>query len=620
MGQNKQMHNADDQALDAFVNLTGEYSVSVHCALDASVANRHLFWRLSEIVRAWLHPRPRATLKNTYNVGLLQGLGNITVQLNPPHDNICFIQYYTRIYSEAHKDRHKFFQDCFMSQTLADKVSAKIAGVDLPPANQRSRLLTKEVIDAYLNSVLEVSRNPAEARVEIVYCSVERFETLSAFVHHAFAKVEEFRLQEPAVSWSLCVPIDCEAYYNRINIWMTLFRFTITRLTCENIYASESLYAFTSFSCVLIKQIWFTAKVNTIVNSKNPYLIPTDDVLKPEDFHSALIVEVIMSMILKGSVGRGAGGFWREFLGLTPQILQIYRNEELFSPWPFKNIRHVIDGEQHRLIINRQDPYDELIDRSISLNWDDLCNKLVKSRMKFLDVNRTNLQRMNDARKIAYYVLRIILLLQTRSTKPTAKHEYTIQEILLETLPLRRSVTYLSCKQFVLEKLHGGRERGFFPSLSILFEIIDHLVTEINLRHVQPREPQTFLNLLVNEICNAIKEARLPLRFTYGANTEFVVILEVGNVDDNTCIVKVWKEALRFASKFRRSFAALKVDQLILSYINWREANPSSRTPLTKVAEAIQQLFDNGALNPGIRIPNSLKVQLLQFANQEICE
>jgi hypothetical protein len=367
-------------------------------------------------------------------------------------------------------------------------------------------------------------------------------------------------------------------------------------------------------------------KVKAIVESKNPYLIATDHVVKPEDFHKALVVEIIMSMIIKGVVGRGAGGFWREYLGLTPQILQAYNNVELQAQprWPFRNIHSLVHGQQQKLVLHRDDDaYALLIDRSITLNWNELCNKFVKGRLRFLDATRTVEQRMNDATKLAKYMMRLILLQQTRSSRPTANREYTITEILRETLPLRRSVTYLNPTEFVREKLHRNRERGHFPALSNLFEIIDHLVTEINLRRVYLRETRTFLSLLVTEITNGIKQEEMPLRFTYGPNTEYIVILsaeESPSREETQIVIKIWKEALTFASKYRRSFAALQVDNLILVYLRWKRDNPSSRTSLTKVAEAIQQLFDSGALNPGIRIPNSLKMQLLQHANRSLCK
>jgi hypothetical protein len=255
MGQNKlrepQRDIEDDRALDAFVNLVGEYSVSVHCALDAYVENKHLFWRIRDVAQAWLFPQPRATIKQTYNVGLVPGMGNITVQVHPQQGNITFIQYYTKLYSEAHKDRHKFFQECFMSQTLADKVSAKMDGLDTRNEKQRIRLLNAEVIGEYMDNVLEVSRIPAEARVEIVYCSVQPFENLSELVHHAFQRVEEFRLQEPAVSWTLCTPVGAEDYYNRICRWMPPLKWEITTL------AGKQVLRIKPVSYILIKLISF---------------------------------------------------------------------------------------------------------------------------------------------------------------------------------------------------------------------------------------------------------------------------------------------------------------------------------------------------------------------------
>lgn len=175
------------------VNPLGRCHVSVHCAKDYYLRDEALFW-IPDVILPRFTPRRAVSM---FFPALIPGLGNLVYDeshLNFPQ--ISFIQYYTKVFSPAHRDTSRLFQCGQVTAALFQKYCQAHTGKGAkdPPGrpNQLQRILRQynRFGDSCRNLAMSC-RGTTPARLEVVWTTSEPFNTISEVITRAFVEADQ---------------------------------------------------------------------------------------------------------------------------------------------------------------------------------------------------------------------------------------------------------------------------------------------------------------------------------------------------------------------------------------------------------------------------------------------
>lgn len=219
----------------AFLKLTGNYILSIHCAFDFRMRDAILWWKPEFITKCWAI-RFKNAPKKLFWVGLVPGLGNITYDLIPATQCIVHAQYYTKLFSSFHRDTKGIFQRPMIAKRFYKIFCCKLNGDTLTKDASLDKLLTGEAMFKFADFLLESLAGSIPARLEIV-CSTSFQQNqqhivpqFSEIISDAFSHSKGFIFANKLVSNSMIHAMPTAEFKNRTSTWIGAFKVFIRQI------------------------------------------------------------------------------------------------------------------------------------------------------------------------------------------------------------------------------------------------------------------------------------------------------------------------------------------------------------------------------------------------------
>jgi len=578
LGQNQSIGENDISALFYDnLQLNGNYKAAIHLALDIYVRDSICFWDPSKVQSSW----PNKTPKGVYRVGLVPGLGNVVYEFLDPVNSIHHVQYYTKLFSNCHRDRSQFFVKPYIAERIAQRYMASFNKTAKPRKEARDKQM-QNGLAKFLKALSESVCGRTQARVEFVYSDDYRITNPIEFFTRAYEAITN-KVTELQINNLMVCTIKNTMYRQRLESWI---------------------------SPMLSHLEFLLLRMENVTESPNIFIMDPVNLIKPEEIHTALAIETVLNFLIKGQV---TNRFPRQVaiaLGLTNVYFAAPQQLEL-DAWPFNGL--IMEGSVLKLDLGPQ--YVDILTNYIPVNLTRRTVNFLSLRGQYLIHSRANerhhrYQLPVYATKLAEALVDIILLFQYRLSSFNVPDVITLQDTLREPFPVNSSFVFMT-PSFFIEKITSEIDRGGHISHNTLFTTINYMLQEVTGGRRNFRDE---LAVIVSDMMNIQK---LPFRFSFGPFSEYIVVLDKYDELPLSTLCSVWTKAFKILLRNQtRNMHYQPLRLMIRNALSWI-ANHSFRVIPSRIQNAILELFTVGRLQSNHHLHQGL-VEALLFRENEI--
>lgn len=313
--------------------------------------------------------------------------------------------------------------------------------------------------------------------------------------------------------------------------------------------------------------------------------------VEPSRFPVAEAIELVMHVLLKGSVSRGYNRKVAALLGLRrpPGEINAQQIQLHFGPMQIIDGALVVNGEElGRLLGHYQN--------------NERCARIIAY---FRAANQffVELDQCHRVEQIAEpFCSEVINMVQLFQMSRTNRNPPDISFVSIMAQPIvGTSIVHVSGNTFI-DTLTVRGARGYFREVYDLLTLMDTLRERIpRWRHFKP--------ILLKIIEERIEVYREPFRFSFGPHTEYIIHVNVlyGELTPNQRAA--WKRGLTVMNIFHISPYHVNIRGMIRLFEAWRRDNPADCNCVI-VAQAIQTMFEQGIVMADL--PGTLQARFQQ--------